>query len=342
MLVISELGKTTRNHVAIPPFSLTVEPGSSVAMVCTKEASSLLMQILLGRDTASTGAIHIHDQRWPKRPDSRTAAFVLHDEKLMPKLRTGEYLTYWHRLAGSEIDLQNILTLTGLQQHASSPIGRLDESQQKLLQLARSIVQDPDVLILEDPGQNMDRESLARLKAMIDFGTDCGKLVLITASSAELAEALGNRRYRLTAEGLAPDEEASPGNRGYTHLGQPERAKPIEQLFDIGKIPAKNEDSIILFNAPEINYVESSAGASLLYVDGQAYPCALNMTQLEKKLMPFGFYRCHRSYLVNLQQVREIEAWTKESYILKLNNDHRSKIPLSKNKFNELKDQLGL
>ena len=48
--------------------------------------------------------------------------------------------------------------------------------------------------------------------------------------------------------------------------------------------------------------------------------------------MPFGFFRCHRSYIVNLQKVREVITWTRNSYSLILENKEKTSIPLSKAK----------
>ncbi|MDR0435024.1 MAG: LytTR family transcriptional regulator DNA-binding domain-containing protein [Gracilibacteraceae bacterium] len=38
-------------------------------------------------------------------------------------------------------------------------------------------------------------------------------------------------------------------------------------------------------------------------------------------MKPYGFFRCHRSYIVNLQKVREIITWTRNSYGLILDDD---------------------
>ena len=34
----------------------------------------------------------------------------------------------------------------------------------------------------------------------------------------------------------------------------------------------------------------------------------------------YGFFRCHRSYLVNMQKVQEVVRWTRNSYALRLEN----------------------
>ena len=66
------------------------------------------------------------------------------------------------------------------------------------------------------------------------------------------------------------------------------------------------------------------------------------MNELEERLLPYGFFRCHRSYIVNLQKVREVITWTRNSYSLVLDDRAKSNIPLSKGKMAELKEMIGL
>ena len=68
----------------------------------------------------------------------------------------------------------------------------------------------------------------------------------------------------------------------------------------------------------------------------------LRLNELEERLQHFGFFRCHRSYIVNLQKVREVITWTRNSYSLILDDEKKSNIPLSKSKMAELKAMLGL
>lgn len=49
-----------------------------------------------------------------------------------------------------------------------------------------------------------------------------------------------------------------------------------------------------------------------------------------------GFYRCHRSYLVNLHKVKEIINWSKNSYSVVIRNSTEDKIPLSRTKYSEI------
>ena len=50
----------------------------------------------------------------------------------------------------------------------------------------------------------------------------------------------------------------------------------------LDKIPTKKNEKIILFNPPEIDYIESVEGEVSIYVAGEAYPCTLSLNELEQ------------------------------------------------------------
>lgn len=108
------------------------------------------------------------------------------------------------------------------------------------------------------------------------------------------------------------------------------------------KIPARIEDKIVLIDPLELNYIESQDGASQLHMHSGSLPCTMTLIELERKLKAFGFFRCHRSYLVNLQRVREVIIWSRNSYSLVLDDENKSKVPLSKNKYEEMKAIMGI
>ena len=60
----------------------------------------------------------------------------------------------------------------------------------------------------------------------------------------------------------------------------------------------------------------------------------------EDELSGHGFYRCHRSYIVNLHKVKEIITWSKNAYSVIIDNNEESKIPLSRAKYNEIQERL--
>jgi ABC-2 type transport system ATP-binding protein len=148
---------------------------------------------------------------------------------------------------------------------------------------------------------------------------------------------LGEKAYRLNDEGLIELNQNKEEVKNDI-----EEVQYKNEIYKIEKIPAKVEERILLFDPTEIDYVESNQGVSNLYVRGDKFPCTISLTDLEERLRYFGFFRCHRSYLVNLQRVREVVTWTRNSYSLSLDDKTKSSVPLAKGRLDELKAVLKL
>ena len=105
------------------------------------------------------------------------------------------------------------------------------------------------------------------------------------------------------------------------------------------KIPAKAGETLLLFNPSDIDFAESASGRTALSVRGEEYACALTLEELSARLERYGFFRCHRSYLVNMQKVQEVVRWTRNSYALRLENGPESGVPLSKGRIDAMRRQ---
>lgn len=110
----------------------------------------------------------------------------------------------------------------------------------------------------------------------------------------------------------------------------------------IMKISCRYDDKLLLFSPNEIDYAESVEGETYVNVSGKAFQATLTLTQLEERLRDYGFFRCHRSYIINIQKIREIISYSRGSYVLKLSNYENSQIPLSRQKLEEIKELLHI
>lgn len=86
------------------------------------------------------------------------------------------------------------------------------------------------------------------------------------------------------------------------------------------KIPAKTDAATLLFDPREIDFIESMNKTNYVSVRGELYPTALTMDELDNMLVRFGFFRCHRSYIVNVQKVAKVERYTRNAFNLTLSD----------------------
>jgi two-component system response regulator LytT len=64
--------------------------------------------------------------------------------------------------------------------------------------------------------------------------------------------------------------------------------------------------------------------------------------ELQSSLDPKTFWRVHRSYLVNVNRIKEVVPWFKSSYQLKMGDRKQTEIPVSRAQTRKLRELLNL
>ncbi|WP_066071342.1 LytR/AlgR family response regulator transcription factor [Neobacillus soli] len=106
-----------------------------------------------------------------------------------------------------------------------------------------------------------------------------------------------------------------------------------------GKIAVLVDERIVLLTVTDILYLESSEGKCNIVTIEQAYKVAEALVVLEKKVNNAKFLRVHRSFIVNLDHIVEIEPWFNSTYNLHMKDG--SQVPVSRTYVKLLKQQLG-
>jgi len=184
---------------------------------------------------------------------------------------------------------------------------------------------------------------------MLGWLSAAGKYTVVLVSNMEHAVLLEGKIHQFKDNGLQ-EVEMEESNEDGVLADDTDAAASIETsatsngpaVSGLYKIPAKTGDKVILFDPTEIDYIESQDGKAQLVLNDEHFVIDASLSQIEKKLEMYGFYRCHRSYIVNLQKVREIITWSKNTYSLRLQNRAESTIPLSRTKVQEIQDIFNL
>lgn len=90
----------------------------------------------------------------------------------------------------------------------------------------------------------------------------------------------------------------------------------------------KNEGQTEIIPLNDILYIETSDKESYIYLKDEQYVCHKPMAQLEYELIPHGFFRVHRAYLINLKNVKRFDAKN-----IEMINDES--VPMSKRRYKE-------
>jgi len=347
---LKQVGKNEGNAIIFPKIDLDVNKEEMVAIQCNNEVAKRLVNMIIGRSPISTGEILLEGMNLNqnfKSFSSRVGVLLL-EEGMYERLTSEEYLKFSRSLYDVDVNINSLLRNVCLAEKSKIRISKLSYSEKKRLQLARVILHQPDLLIMEEPDQNIDIESKIIMQRVLEEFKGHGKTILILTNNFESAVSMTDMVYRLNINGLKKIEvidegiEYSKAKGGDKHKEQASEKETTYIPIQFEKIPAKVDDKIILFDPTEIIYVESNEGVSHLHVNGEVFPCSITLNNLLERLQPFGFFRCHRSYIVNLQKVREVITWTRNSYSLVLDDLKKSSIPLSKGRLSELKSILNI
>lgn len=98
---------------------------------------------------------------------------------------------------------------------------------------------------------------------------------------------------------------------------------------------------IIVTNIHDIYYAESHEKLTFVYTRRDEFVMSMAITEFCSRLPQAYFFRCHRSYCVNLSKIREIEPWFNNTYILKL-SDLDFQVPVSRSKMREFRQLMRL
>ncbi|WP_318616386.1 LytTR family transcriptional regulator DNA-binding domain-containing protein [Sporosarcina sp. YIM B06819] len=351
-LQFSNVEKRLNDTLVFPSFNLHVKGSQVTAIYSSLNVRSTLLHMLTRQIPVLNGEIFIGDVEISK-VNLSDIGFSFRNEGLYERLTVAEQLNLYRKLYNTSEATSVILRKVHLEEKRNVRIKKLSYSEQRRLQFAKLLVQNPDLLIFEEPDQNIDIETQRVLIIILEKLRAKGKNVLILTGNMESAVTLADKVCRLDESGLHEIQLADESEEGISPTeiveeqtstldADVEIEKPEIQPVRFEKIPTKVNEKIVLFDPPEIDYIESNDGQSYLHIKGEGFPTIFTMNELEERLQHFGFFRCHRSYIVNLQKVREVITWTRNSYSLILDDEKKSNIPLSKTKMAELKVMLGL
>jgi ABC-2 type transport system ATP-binding protein len=335
MIEIRSLRKQMGERQALEVDSLTLEAGQVVAVIGPAESGiEILFNLIIGRTLPSAGTVRLAgmDPSTDKDSLSRFIGVLFQDDGLYKhqSLMANLYLNC--QLYGlPRARAEQVLALIGLADQANVYPEKLPPGLKRRLAFGRAILHSPSVLLLYDPFIRCDQSSIDLLSKLIrqqveirDEGKD-GSVVLILAEGSSHLASICDHIYSLDQGRLAIQEPA-------------DKNEPAALPF---KIPVRQEDKVILLNPTDVLFAEAVGGRASLRTCDSSFATHFTLNELEERLSRSGFFRAHRSYLVNLQHVKEVIPYTRNSFSLRLDDPAHTVIPLSKTAAGELRDLLG-
>ncbi len=129
------------------------------------------------------------------------------------------------------------------------------------------------------------------------------------------------------------------GNRGTPEAVQTLARDAATRAAPLARVLIRDGAKVHVIASARIDYIEAQDDYISIRSEGKSYLKSQTLAELEAQLDPAKFLRVHRSYLLNIDGIRRIEAATKDSHVAILRDDTR--IPVSKAGYQKLKALVG-
>jgi len=186
-----DIRKTFGHFTALGGVTLGVKRGEFLALFGRNGAGKttfLKIAATLMRHTHGklcVEGIDIHEEPEKAR---RHIGFLSHNTYLYRDLNPVENLQFFSRLYGmsdSEDRIQTLLNRVGLQRRASDPVRAFSRGLHQRLGIARVMLHDPSLILLDEPYTGLDANAVEILNQILDEAAAAGRTIILTTHDIE-------------------------------------------------------------------------------------------------------------------------------------------------------------
>lgn len=219
MIEISNVSKTYETgNKAIKDVSLTIDDGEFVFIVGRSgSGKSTLMKLLLKELEPTKGRIVVNDMdlgRMPRRyvpKYRRRLGVVFQDFRLLKDRTVFENVAFAQRVIGVppriiRETVPEMLRLVGLSSKYKAYPRQLSGGEQQRVAIARALINDPEVLLADEPTGNLDSFNTHEIMRLLEEINQRGTTVIVITHSQEMVDEMNKRVITMERGSIISDE----------------------------------------------------------------------------------------------------------------------------------------
>ena len=203
---------------ALRQVSLRIEPGEFVFVVGpTGSGKSTLLKLIYRDELPTGGRVYVDGRDVSRLPETdvaflrRQLGVVFQDFKLLPQRTALENVAFALRVIGTPVReirprVLQALHLVGLADRAQAFPWELSGGEQQRVSIARAIVNDPPLLLADEPTGNLDPDSSWDIIQLLSRINLRGTTVIVTTHNKTIVDILRRRVIQLDGGHVVRDE----------------------------------------------------------------------------------------------------------------------------------------
>jgi cell division transport system ATP-binding protein len=204
---------------AVFDITLRIEPSEFVSIVGHSGAGkTTLLKMLFAEVQPTEGAVYFGSQEIGTLSEKdllklrRNIGTVFQDFRLLPTKTVYENIAFALEVAGKsdediEADVPHVLELVGLLDKMWSFPSQLSGGEQQRIAIARAIVNQPDILIADEPTGNLDPVNAHDVVQILKKINDLGTTVLLTTHNKSVVDSIGRRVVTMDQGRIVRDDK---------------------------------------------------------------------------------------------------------------------------------------
>jgi heme ABC exporter ATP-binding subunit CcmA len=201
---IEDVSRLYGRFAALRKISLTLEAGRCYVLLGENGAGkSTLLRVMAGLLRPSYGTVKVFGVA-PEEARDRIG-YMSHAPMLYDEYTAMENLRYFADLYRTRPCLsgEDVLRSVGLDPALERPVGQYSQGMRQRTSLARVLLPQPDLLLLDEPFSNMDMSSAHQMLALLKKTKEQQRTIVLTTHQRELAEPLADALITLVAGSIA-------------------------------------------------------------------------------------------------------------------------------------------
>ncbi len=201
LIVIKELSKRYGEIEVLHNINLAMKAGTIVGFVGRNgSGKTMLMKHICGLVHPSEGEIWICGKKLEKRGEiSDNIGAIIENPGFLPEYSGFQNLKLLAMIQRKITDekIRETLKLVGLENAGKKHVGKYSLGMKQRLGIAQAIMENPDILILDEPMNGLDNEGVEEVRTLLISLKEKGKLIIIASHTREDIELLCDEVYRM-------------------------------------------------------------------------------------------------------------------------------------------------
>lgn len=226
------------NVLALDKVSLDIERGEFVFIVGTSgSGKSTLMKLLMHEEVATSGSIVVNGKDVTKlKPKEvpylrRSLGVIFQDYRLLEDKTVYENVAFAMQVIEAprrimQRSVNTVLDIVGLRDKFKSFPSQLSGGEQQRVAIARAIVNDPRIVIADEPTGNLDPETSWDIMDIFQRINAAGTTIVMATHDKTIVDQMQRRVIAIEGGRITRDEV-----RGVYSENQPEAPSPFNKLF---------------------------------------------------------------------------------------------------------------